>query len=109
MRLKAPIAVTFKLSTLPNAFLGEVKRFSDKANMLKVMSDDYVGFERTQDSMESGVYYACAILLEDYHGPLDYDYFIRNLKYKRLIAYYLEEKKGKELTFRYRNKYYDNM
>lgn len=108
VRLKASIAVTFKLPTLPNGFLGEVKRFSDKANMLKVMSDDYIGFERTPECTESGIYYVCAILLEDFQGVLDYDYFVRNLKYKRLIAYYLEEEKGQQITFRYKNKHYDS-
>lgn len=108
VRLKAPIAVTFKLPTLPKDFQGNLHKFKDKDYMCKVMSDDYIGFERTPESIEQGVYYICAVLCEDFQGRLDYDYFINNLRYDKLMAYYLKEEKGQQLTFRYKNKHYDN-
>lgn len=114
VRLKAPVAVTFKMSELPTDFPGNLHKFKDKDYMLRVMSDDYIGFERTLDSIEPGVYYVCAVLLQDYQGKLNYDYFVKSLAYEKLTAYYLEEEKsagqekGKELTFRYKNNHYDN-
>lgn len=108
VRLIAPVAITFKMSELPTDFSGNLHKFKDKDYMCKVMSDDYIGFERTPDSIELGVYYICLVLLQDYQGKLDYDYFIKSLEYEKLTAYYLEEEKGKELTFRYKNKHYDN-
>lgn len=108
VRLIAPIAVTFKMSELPTDFPGNLHKFKDKDYMLRVMSDDYIGFERTPDSIESGVYYICAVLLQDYQGDLKYDYFVKSLQYDKLAAYYLENEKGKELTFRYKNKHYGN-
>lgn len=108
VRLKAPVAVTFKMSELPAGFPGNLHKFKDKQYMCKVMSDDYIGFERTLDSIEQGVYYICAVLCEDFQGRLDYDYFINNLRYDKLTAYYLEKPAGQELTFRYNNKHYDN-
>ena len=89
--LIAPVAVTFKMSELPAGFPGNLHKFKDKQYMYKVMSDDYIGFERTLDSIEQGVYYICAVLCEDFQGRLDYDYFINNLRYDKLTAYYLEE------------------
>lgn len=108
VRLIAPIAVTFKMSELPTDFPGNLHKFKDKDYMLRVMSDDYIGFERTPDSIEPGVYYVCAVLLQDYQGDLKYDYFVKSLQYDKLAAYYLENEKGKELTFRYKNKHYGN-
>lgn len=108
VRLIAPVAVTFKMSELPTDFTGNLHKFKDKQYMCKVMSDDYIGFERTPESIEPGVYYICLVLLQDYQGKLDYNYFVKSLEYEKLTAYYLEEEKGKELTFRYKNKPYDN-
>lgn len=108
VRLIAPIAVTFKLPILPTDFKGNLHKFKDKDYMCKVMSDDYIGFERTPESIEQGVYYICAVLCEDFQGKLDYDYFIRSLEYEKLTAYYLENPTGQELTFRYKNEHYDN-
>lgn len=108
VRLIAPVAVTFKMSELPTDFTGNLHKFKDKQYMCKVMSDDYIGFERTPESVEPGVYYVCLVLCQDYQGKLDYDYFVKSLEYDKLTAYYLEEEKGKELTFRYKNKHYDN-
>lgn len=108
VRLIAPIAVTFKMSELPTDFPGNLHKFKDKDYMLRVMSDDYIGFERTLESIEPGVYYVCLILCQDYQGKLDYDYFVKSLQYDKLTAYYLEAEKGKELTFRYKNKHYGN-
>ena len=107
VRLIAPVAVTFKMSELPADFPGNLHKFKDKNYMLKVMSDDYIGFERTSDSIEPGVYYICLVLLQDYQGKLNYDYFVKSLEYEKLTAYYLEAEKGKELTFRYKNEHYD--
>lgn len=107
VRLIAPIAVTFKMSELPTDFPGNLHKFKDKDYMLKVMSDDYIGFERTPDSIEPGIYYIYLVLLQDYQGKLDYDYFVKSLEYEKLTAYYLEAEKGKELTFRYKNEHYD--
>lgn len=112
-QLMAPIAVTFKVPRLPDNFQGNLHKFRDKDYMCKVMSDDYIGFERTPDSIEPGVYYICAVLCQDYQGKLDYDYFVKSLEYDKLAAYYLEDEKpvgqekGKELTFRYKNEHYD--
>ena len=108
VRLIAPVAVTFKMSELPTDFPGNLHKFKDKDYMLKVMSDDYIGFERTPESIEPGVYYVCLVLCQDYQGKLDYDYFVKSLEYDKLTAYYLESEKGKELTFRYKNEHYDN-
>lgn len=108
VRLKAPIAVTFKMSELPADFPGNLHKFKDKEYMYKVMSDDYIGFERTLESIEPGVYYVCLVLCQDYQGKLDYDYFVKSLQYDKLTAYYLEKPTGQELTFRYKNTYYDN-
>lgn len=108
VRLKAPVAVTFKMSELPTDFPGNLHKFKDKDYMLKVMSDDYIGFERTSESIEPGVYYVCLVLCQDYQGKLDYDYFVKSLQYDKLTAYYLEVEKGKELTFRYKNQHYGN-
>ena len=108
VRLIAPIAVTFKMSELPTDFQGNLHKFKDKGYMCKVMSDDYIGFERTPDSIEPGVYYVCLVLCQDYQGKLDYDYFVKSLQYDKLTAYYLEVEKGKELTFRYKNQHYGN-
>lgn len=107
VRLKAPVVVTFKMSELPTDFQGNLHKFKDKDYMLRVMSDDYIGFERTLESIEPGVYYVCLILCQDYQGKLDYDYFVKSLQYDKLTAYYLEAEKGKELTFRYKNEHYD--
>lgn len=107
VRLIAPVAVTFKMSELPTDFSGNLHKFKDKDYMCKVMSDDYIGFERTPDSIEPGIYYICLVLLQDYQGKLDYDYFVKSLEYEKLTAYYLEAEKGKELTFRYKNEHYD--
>lgn len=113
VRLIAPIAVTFKMSELPTDFPGNLHKFKDKDYMLRVMSDDYIGFERTPDSIEPGVYYVCLVLIQDHQGKLDYDYFVKSLQHEKLTAYYLEEEKsagqekGKELTFRYKNEHYD--
>lgn len=90
VRLKAPVAVTFKMSELPTDFQGNLHKFKDKQYMCKVMSDDYIGFERTPDSIKPGVYYVCLVLLQDYQGKLDYDYFVNSLEYEKLTAYYLE-------------------
>lgn len=108
VRLKAPVAVTFKMSELPADFTGNLHKFKDKEYMYKVMSDDYIGFERTLESIEPGVYYVCLVLCQDYQGKLDYDYFVKSLQYDKLTAYYLEVEKGKELTFRYKNQHYGN-
>lgn len=91
VRLIAPVAVTFKMSELPAGFPGNLHKFKDKDYMCKVMSDDYIGFERTPESVEPGVYYICLVLLQDYQGKLNYDYFVKNLQYDKLTAYYLEE------------------
>lgn len=91
VRLIAPVAVTFKMSELPAGFPGNLHKFKDKDYMCKVMSDDYIGFERTPESVEPGIYYVCLVLLQDYQGKLDYDYFVKNLEYEKLTAYYLEE------------------
>ena len=93
VRLIAPVAVTFKMSELPTDFLGNLHKFKDKQYMCKVMSDDYIGFERTPDSIEPGIYYICLVLCQDYQGKLNYDYFIKSLEYDKLTAYYLEEEK----------------
>lgn len=106
VRLKAPVAVTFKMPELLAGFPGNLHKFKDKQYMCKVMSDDYIGFERTLDSIEPGVYYICLVLLQDYRGKLNYDYFVNNLRYEKLTAYYLE--KGQELTFKYKNNHYDS-
>lgn len=114
VRLKAPIAVTFKLPTLPEKFHGNLHKFQDRISMRRAMKDDYIDFDRIPNSIELGVYYVCLVLCEDYQGPLDYEYFINNLKYDKLTAYYIEaeklagQKKGKELTFRYKNNHYDS-
>lgn len=110
VRLIAPIAVTFKMSELPADFPGNLHKFKDKDYMCKVMSDDYIGFGfgRTPESTEPGVYYICLVLLQDYQGKLDYDYFVKSLEYEKITAYYLEKPTGQELTFRYKNTYYDN-
>lgn len=108
VRLIAPIAVTFKMSELPTDFPGNLHKFKDKDYMLRVMSDDYIGFERTSDSIEPGVYYICLVLLQDYQGKFNYDYFVKSLQHEKLAAYYLEAEKGKELTFRYKNKHHGN-
>ena len=65
VRLIAPIAVTFKMSELPTDFPGNLHKFKDKDYMCRVMSDDYIGFERTLDSIEPGIYYICLVLLQD--------------------------------------------
>lgn len=91
VRLIAPVAVTFKMSELPADFPGNLHKFKDKDYMCKVMSDDYIGFERTPDSIEPGIYYVCLVLLQDYQGKLNYDYFVKSLQYDKLTAYYLEE------------------
>lgn len=91
VRLIAPVAVTFKMSELPTDFSGNLHKFKDKQYMCKVMSDDYIGFERTPESIEPGIYYICLVLLQDYQGKLNYDYFVKNLQYDKLTAYYLEE------------------
>lgn len=108
VRLIAPVTVTFKMFELPTDFPGNLHKFKDKDYMCRVMSDDYIGFERTSDSIEPGVYYICLVLLQNYQGKLDYDYFVKSLQYDKLTAYYLEVEKGKELTFRYKNKHYGN-
>lgn len=54
VRLIAPVAVTFKMSELPTDFSGNLHKFKDKQYMCKVMSDDYIGFERTPESIEPG-------------------------------------------------------
>lgn len=105
--LIAPVAVTFRMSELPADFPGNLHKFKDKDYMCKVMSDDYIGFERTPDSIEPEVYYVCLVLLQDYQGKLDYDYFVKSLQHEKLAAYCLEAEKGKQLSFRYKNKYYD--
>lgn len=107
-QLMAPIAVTFKVPRLPDDFQGAVHKFKKIDNMCKRMSNDYRGFERTPDSIEPKIYYICLVLLQDYQGKLDYDYFVKSLQYDKLTAYYLGEEKGKELTFRYKNKHYGN-
>lgn len=104
--LKAPIAVTFKLPTLPEVFPGSVHEFKDRRSMRRAMKNDYADFENPLGIIELGIYYVCAVLCEDYQGHLDYDYFINNLKYDKLTAYYLEEN-DKICTFRYKNEYYD--
>lgn len=91
VRLIASVAVTFKMPELPTDFQGNLHKFKDKDYMCKVMSDDYIGFERTPESIESGVYYVCLVLLQDYQGKLDYDYFVKSLEYEKLTDYYLEE------------------
>lgn len=91
VRLIAPIAVTFKMSELPTDFHGNLHKFKDKDYMCKVMENDYIGFERIPDSIEPGVYYICLVLLQDYQGKLNYDYFVKSLEYEKLTAYYLEE------------------
>ena len=91
VRLIAPVAVTFKMPELPTDFQGNLHKFKDKDYMCKVMSDDYIGFERTPESIEPGIYYICLVLLQDYQGKLNYDYFVKNLQYDKLTAYYLEE------------------
>lgn len=91
VRLIAPVAVTFKMSELPTDFSGNLHKFKDKQYMCKIMSDDYIGFERTPESVEPGVYYICLVLLQDYQGKLDYDYFVKSLEFEKLTAYYLEE------------------
>lgn len=93
---------------LPDNFQGAVHKFKKMDNMCKRMSNDYRGFERTPDSIEPGVYYVCLVLIQNYQGKLDYDYFVKSLEYDKLTAYYLEVEKGKELTFRYKNKHYGN-
>lgn len=108
VRLIAPVAVTFKMPELPTDFQGNLHKFKDKDYMCKVMSDDYIGFERTQESVEPGMYYVCLVLIQDYQGKLNYDYFVKSLQYDKLTAYYLEKPTGQELTFRYKNKHYDN-
>lgn len=108
VKLKAPIAVTFKMSELPTDFPGNLHKFKDKGYMCRVMSDDYIEFERTLESIEPGVYYVCLVLCQDYQGKLDYDYFVKSLQYEKLTAYYLEKPTGQELTFRYKNEHYDN-
>lgn len=108
VRLIAPIAVTFKMSELPTDFPGNLHKFKDKDYMLRVMSADYIRFERTPESTEPGVYYICLVLLQYYQGKLNYDYFVKSLEYDKLTAYYLEAEKGKELTFRYKNTHYGN-
>ena len=91
VRLIAPVAVTFKMSELPTDFPGNLHKFKDKQCMCKVMSDNYIGFERTPDSIEPGIYYVYLVLCQDYQGKLNYDYFIKSLEYDKLTAYYLEE------------------
>lgn len=91
VRLIAPVAVTFKMSELPTDFSGNLHKFKDKQYMCKIMSDDYIGFERTPESVEPGVYYVCLVLCQDYQGKLNYDYFVKSLEYDKLTAYYLEE------------------
>lgn len=106
VRLKAPIAVTFKSPTLPADFSGSVHKFNSRRDMRQAMKNNYADFDRPLDIIGPGVYYICAVLLEDYQGRLDYDYFINNLKYDKLTAYYLDEAQ-KICTFRYKNEYYD--
>lgn len=91
VRLKAQIAVTFKLPTLPEIFPGNLHKFKDRISMRRAMKDDYIDFDRIPSIIEPGMYYVCAVFCEDYQGHLDYDYFISNLKYDKLTAYYLEK------------------
>ena len=107
VRLKAPIAVTFKLPTLPEVFPGSVHKFKDRISMRRAMKNDYADFARSFGIIGPEIYYVCAVLCEDYQGHLDYDYFINNLKYDKLTAYYLNEN-DKICTFRYKNNHYDN-
>lgn len=81
VRLKAPIAVTFKTPTLPTDFPGTVHKFNDRRSMRQAMKNNYADFDRPLDIIGPEVYYICAVLCEDYQGSLDYDYFINNLKY----------------------------
>lgn len=88
-KLTAPAPVMFKKPEIPKGFKGEYHKFDDKIYMCKVMYSDF-GIEKFQDLIEPGVYYICAVLCEDFEGPITYDYFVNCLKYDKLTAYYLE-------------------
>lgn len=89
-KLIAPAPVMFKKPEIPKGFKGEVHKFEDKIYMCKVMYSDF-GIEEFLNLVEPGVYYICAVLCEDFEGPITYDYFVNCLKYDKLTAYKLEE------------------
>ena len=88
--LIAPAPVMFKRAEIPKGFKGEVHKFEDKIYMCKVMYSDF-GVDGFLNLIEPGVYYICAILCENFEGPITYDYFVNCLKYDRLTAYKFEE------------------
>lgn len=88
--LTAPVPVMFKRIEIPLGFKGELHKFEDKAGMCQEMYSNF-GIKRVLDDIESGVYYICAVLCEDFEGPITYDYFINCLRHNKLIAYKFED------------------
>lgn len=89
-KLVAPAPVMFKRLEIPRGFEGEFREFEDKASMCQAMYSDFV-IKRALNDIEPGVYYICAILCEDFEGPITYDYFISCLRYDKLTAYKFED------------------
>lgn len=46
VRLKAPVAVTFKISKLPEKFPGNLHKPKDRISMRRAMKNDYIDFYR---------------------------------------------------------------
>lgn len=90
-KLTAPVAVMFKMSELPDGFSGSLHKYGDKFQMLQAIFKNFVGVEIFPDTIESGMYYICAILCEDFKGPITYNYFIKCLRYDKLAAYKFED------------------
>ena len=80
----------FKRLEIPRGFKGELHKFEGKAGMCQEMYSNY-GIKRVLDDIESGVYYICTVLCEDFEGPITYDYFISCLRHNKLIAYKFED------------------
>lgn len=89
-KLTASASVMFKRLEIPRGFKGELHKFEDKAGMCQEMYSNF-GIKRVLDDIESGVYYICAVLCEDFEGPITYDYFISCLRHNKLIAYKFED------------------
>lgn len=89
-KLTAPVTVMFKMSKLPDRFPGSLHKFRDKSDMLQAISKNFIEVDITPDTIESGEYYICAILCEDFAGPITYTYFINCLRYDKLAAYKFE-------------------
>lgn len=85
--LIAPVAVMFKMPKLPAGFSGKLHEFGYNADMCQAISNDFSEVKIIPDIIEPEMYYICAILCEDFEGPITYTYFIRCLRYDKLTAY----------------------